>query len=339
LPKDRDFVETVEGWFFCLVGYLHPPDRYTAYLKYTPAEAGRWARGNVFYRRELPYYHVRNAMSAVELLERTQPRYVWFDPIQGLRFSFVPRDAIARYYIPERRLAELRRAPADALEADAVAATAILAERAGLSDECFGIGGSILLSLHNPAFSDIDVLVYGRDNALRVKHMLSGSLPAPLADLEPERRARWRTEIADRFSLTPAAIAALEARRWNYFLYRDRYVSVHPTRRDGEIREVYGARRYRPIGAATVEGIVADASESGFLPAVYALVNASFADGRALPAMEVVSYEGLFCDAADAGDRVRATGLLEEIAGAGFRLVVGTGAVPDGGALWRVDRG
>jgi len=39
-PKDRDFVETAEGFFFCLVGYLHPPDRYTAYLKYTPAESG-----------------------------------------------------------------------------------------------------------------------------------------------------------------------------------------------------------------------------------------------------------------------------------------------------------
>src|SRR5947199_7270211 len=41
-PKDRDFVETREGFFFCLVGYVHPPDRYLAYLKYTPAAAGKW---------------------------------------------------------------------------------------------------------------------------------------------------------------------------------------------------------------------------------------------------------------------------------------------------------
>ena len=25
-PKDRDFVETREGFFFCLVGYVHPPE-------------------------------------------------------------------------------------------------------------------------------------------------------------------------------------------------------------------------------------------------------------------------------------------------------------------------
>src|SRR5262245_29791959 len=185
LPKDRDFVETVEGWFFCVVGYLHPPDRYTAYLKYTPASAGRWARGDIFYHRELPYYHVRNVMHTLEFLEREQPRYVWLDPIQGLRFSFVPRDAVARYYAPEQRRAEIRRrGPSAPLEADALAVISILAESAGLCEECFGIGGSILLGLHNPAFSDIDVIVYGCDNALRVKQALSPALPASLADLE-----------------------------------------------------------------------------------------------------------------------------------------------------------
>jgi len=40
-PKDRDFVETLEGLLFCVVGYLHPPDKYTAYLKYSPAAEGR----------------------------------------------------------------------------------------------------------------------------------------------------------------------------------------------------------------------------------------------------------------------------------------------------------
>ena len=41
-PKDRDFVETADGLIWCSVGYLHPHDRYTAYLKYTPAETRRW---------------------------------------------------------------------------------------------------------------------------------------------------------------------------------------------------------------------------------------------------------------------------------------------------------
>jgi len=75
-PKDRDFVETEEGFLFCLVGYVHPADRYTAYLKYTPAASGRWARGGSCYRRELPYYHVRNVAATVAFLASPQAGYI-----------------------------------------------------------------------------------------------------------------------------------------------------------------------------------------------------------------------------------------------------------------------
>ena len=95
-PKDRDFVETTDGLFFCVVGYLHPPDRYAAYLKYTPAGAGKWARGETAYRRELPYYHVRHVRRTLEWLETAHPQYLWTDPATGLRFSHVPADAVAR---------------------------------------------------------------------------------------------------------------------------------------------------------------------------------------------------------------------------------------------------
>ena len=44
-PKDRDFVETVESFLFCVVGYLHPPDKVTAYLKYVPDTEGKWRKG------------------------------------------------------------------------------------------------------------------------------------------------------------------------------------------------------------------------------------------------------------------------------------------------------
>ena len=34
--KDRDFLRTTDGLLFCVVGYLHPPDRVTGYVKYVP---------------------------------------------------------------------------------------------------------------------------------------------------------------------------------------------------------------------------------------------------------------------------------------------------------------
>ena len=333
-PKDRDFVETEEGFFFCLVGYLHPPDRYTAYLKYTPAEAGKWSRGEVFYRRELPYYHVRNVLETVHFLERRHPRYVWTDPLQDLKFSYVPRDAVTRYYAPEQRLAEIVSQPRDALEADVAALARLVVRTSGTPLNHFGITGSVLLGLHNPAFSDIDLLVYGRNQAQKVQRAIESLKGPDIQELEPERRARWREETAARFGLTDTDVARLVARRWNYFLYRGRYVSVHPTRSDEEIREAYGERRWTKVGAATLEATVSDATESMFLPAVYRLTDVSVLEGASREIRELISFEGLYCQVADAGDRIVAQGELEQQQESGAcRLVVGTAGAPDGGFI------
>ena len=332
-PKDRDFVETTEGLFFCLVGYLHPPGRYVAYLKYTPARAGKWARGDVAYRRELPYYHVEHVRRTLEWLAAEHPRYLWTDPATGLRFSHVPADAVARYYVPGHRLAEVVAAPADALEREVRDLVTLLTDAADLPLEAFGISGSILLGLHNPAFSDIDLLVYGADRARRLQAVIDDLDSEGLVPLPEERRARWRAETSARFGLDGDAVASLEARRWHYRLFRGRYVSLHATRADGEIREAYGDRRYAPLGRAVVEARVTDAGEALFLPAVYRVADVRWHEGEPGPLEEVVSFEGLYCGAAAAGERILVTGHLEAEQRGARRLVVGSGFLPDGGSL------
>jgi len=337
-PKDRDFVETTEGLFFCLVGYLHPPGRYAAYLKYTPAGAGKWARGDVAYRRELPYYHVRHVRRTLEWLEAEHPRYLWTDPATGLRFSHVPVGSVARYYVPERRLAEIAARPADPLERETRDLATLLADAAGLPLEAFGVSGSILLGLHNPDFSDIDLLVYGADSVRRLRAVIDGLGGEGLVRLPEERRARWRDETSTRFGLDRDDVADLEARRWHYRLFRGRYVSLHATRADHEIREAYGDRRYAPLGRAVAEARVVGAGEAIFLPAVYRVADVLWHEGGAGPLEEIVAFEGLYSGAAEADERVLVTGHLEAERAGGRRLVVGSGFLPDGGSL-RVLRG
>jgi predicted nucleotidyltransferase len=332
-PKDRDFVETTEGLLFCLVGYLHPPGRYAAYLKYTPAGDGKWARGGIAYRRALPYYHVRHVHRTLEWLEDAHPRYVWTDPATALRFSHVPADAVARYYVPERRLAEIVADPSDPLERETRDLAALLADASSVPLDAFGVSGSILLGLHNPTFSDIDLLVYGADSARRLRAVIDDLEGAGLTPLPEARRLQWRAETAARFGLDAGAVADLESRRWHYRLFRGRYVSLHPTRADHEIGEVYGERRYMPLGRATVEARVTDASEAAFLPAVYRIADVHWREGGPGRLDEVVAFEGLYCNAAEAGERVLATGHVEAEQAGGRRLVVGSGFLPDGGAL------
>src|SRR5262245_24281361 len=330
-PRDRDFVETAEGFFFCVVGYLHPADRYTAYLKYTPAAGGRWARGGISYRRELPYYHVQNVVKTLAFLEREFPRYIWRDPIRDLRFSFVPHEAVVTYYLPEERLARIVDDPADRLETEVRDLVTRLRAATGLPRSAFGITGSTLLGLHDPSFSDIDLIVYGAANARLVQRAL-GALGPPFAPLGVERRQRWRAETARRFGLAEAEVVDFETTRWNYFLFSGRYVSVHPTRAESEIAEEYGMEPVRRLGEATIEARVVDASEALFLPAVYRLADSAGPDGAPVAIDQVVSFEGLYCGVAEAGDRIRARGVVEE-AGGLRRLVVGVDSVEDGGSL------
>lgn len=338
-PKDRDLLETIEGLIFCVVGYLHPPDRYTAYLKYLPAEAGKWQRAGTYYHRSLPYYHVRSVQETLRFLEVHYPQYVCTDPVQGLTFSFVPTHHVRHYYVPEERLAQILADPRDPLEKEVTELIETLIQASGLPRHALGITGSILLSMHNPAFSDIDLTVYGRDQALALRQAVKRLKGTRLQEIDPIRREQWRRETGVRFDLGPEDVAYLETRRWNYFLFRGRYVSVHPTRANGEIREAYGDRRYEAKGAATVEATVLETSEALFLPAIYRLGDVRCVEGAANDVETLVSFEGLYCDAADPGDRILARGQVETATGAAPRLVVGAASLKDGGFVKIVHKG
>jgi predicted nucleotidyltransferase len=276
---------------------------------------------------------VREVRRTLAWLEAAHPRYLWTDPATGLRFSHVPVDAVACHYLPERRLLEILAGPRDPLERETRELATLLAGAAGLPAEAFGVSGSILLGLHDPAFSDIDLLVYGAEHARRVRAVVDGLAPAGLVPLPEARRAAWRADIAARFGLEPAAVAELEARRWHYRLFHGRYVSLHATRADHEIRERYGERRYTPCGRAVVEATVTDATEAAFLPAVYRVADVRWLEGGPGRLDEVVAFEGLYTSAAEAGERVRVTGHLEAERAGGRRLVVGSGFLADGGSL------
>ena len=155
-----------------------------------------------------------------------------------------------------------------------------------------------------------------------------------LTPLPEERRAQWRADTAARFGLdarngggpgrAPLALPALP-----------RTLHALSIRRgaDREIRESYGDRRYVSLGRAIVEARVTDAAEAMFLPAVYRVGDVRWLEGEPGRLEEVVAFEGLYCNAAERGERILVTGHLEAERSGGRRLVVGSGFLQDGGAL------
>jgi len=327
-PKERDFVRTREGMFFCVTGYLHPPDRYTAYLKYSPSPLGlgKWRDRETTYRRELPYYHVRNVAETIRYLEQRYPWHVHYCPVRDIRFSMVPQEYVARYYEPQERLAEILAGPRDSLEEEARGLAMEIAARAGIRPDDLGVTGSILISLHNPSFSDLDLLVYGLENARKVQEALREGKSVRIRGLNEGQVARWSQRIAERFSLTLDEARYLADRRWNYGFYGERYFSIHPTRTDAEIIEQYGDRIYRSLGSARIRAVVVEAGEAIFQPSVYRVGGVVVLDGdpEAAGVHEIISYEGLYRDVVGDGDEIEARGKLESVNERDYRLVIGT---------------
>ncbi|OGD52774.1 hypothetical protein A3K81_06755 [Candidatus Bathyarchaeota archaeon RBG_13_60_20] len=334
-PKDRDFVETVEGHLFCVVGYLHPPEGYTAYLKYVPAPVGKWGRGEARYTRTLPFYHVSQVENTYSYLRENYPKYLIDCPVRGFTVSYVPRPSVRRYYRPRKVLREIMaRGAVDPLEEKLLRLAGLLTDESGVRG--LGVTGSILTGIHNPDFSDIDLTVYGagpsrrlKDAVLRLRNEGDRVQPPTRQEIES-----WCRERISKFPLTVDELRRVAETRWNYGFYTGTYFSVHPTRADREITEAYGDNTYRRVGEVSGSATVADASESMFLPAFYRVEDAALPGG--VEAERLVSYEGLYGGVFAEGDRVEFRGALEKVEGKnpGHQVVVGGAGSPAGYIRW-----
>jgi predicted nucleotidyltransferase len=321
--RDRDFIESVEGLIFCVIGNIHPKDRVISYLKYVPHLESRirvkWSRDGVMYGRILPFYSAIGVKSTLDFLKKYYPQYIVFDRYRSIELIEVPRDRIKIHYKPEERLRELVEEPKDGLEVLAKELVEKLSQESGVPLNYFGITGSILLKIHNPSISDIDIVVYGKDNAYRVRDTL-----IKLLDTEALGFSRPKDDILESWAEGITRIHPLtldEAKtlygkyKWNRALYKGKQFSLHPVKLDEEVDEEWGQKLFKPISIATIRARVVDASESIFMPSIYIVDNVKILEGdeKGSRVRFVVSYEGLYIDIAKPGDEIIARGKLEEV--------------------------
>ncbi len=315
LFRDRDYVETVEGLFFTAVGNVHPPSHVIAYLKYVPSPDGKWGREKRF-RRALPYYTVPMLLDTISYLKQSYPHYVAFFDELGVEMSAVPLGMVSRHYRPEERLREIIEGPRDELESVAVELAEVIADEAGIPIDGLGVTGSVLIKIHQP-FSDVDLVVYGREGALKAREALRELYKEPRRGVQGLSRERFEDLLKRRerlFYLSKGDAEVICARKWNRGLFKGREFSVHPVKKEDEVRESFGEFRYKPLGLATIRGVVADASESLFMPSKWLVEEVEFVSGVGVEGLrEVCSYEGLYMGVVDPGERFEARGKVEAV--------------------------
>lgn len=316
LPKDKDFVETKEGLFFTIVGYLHPPDAYTAYLKYRPDPKGKWERGGVRYQRMMQVYSAAEVQTSSNWLLENHPEYIKLDPVRGIKLPLVPWENTVAYYLPEVRMAEILRDPQDPLESKAKALVTLLSEASGVEKNRFGISGSMLLEIHNPMFSDIDLLVYGQENAQRVRDVMDGLFGEnKVKPYSGEEVQAWQLRQVRTLGVPARYAEQIAWSHWQRGRFSQTAFSINPIRTDGEIMNQYGAEMFSPVEEVQFTATIMEDEENLFTPARYLVGDISMEEGYTeLPVLiEIVSFEGVFAAVFHKGDRVRIRGMIEAI--------------------------
>ena len=313
-PKDRDFLETKENLIFCVVGYLHPPDRVTSYLKYVPSKDGIWKKGELRYKRTLNYYHVSQVEGTYSYLEKNYPDYIFHDNVRNIKISAVPKAKISKYYRPQKRMREILENPVDILEEKAYKIVKKIEQKINIEDK-IGVTGSVLTRSHNPTFSDLDFTVYGWENVMKVKReILDLKSKGFMRFLSEKELEIWCKERNQKFPLSVSELRRIASRRWNFGYFNDTYFSFHATRNDNEITEVYGDNLYTKLGEVAGTGIVSDVKESLYNPAIYKIRDSSI-DTKDVVLSEIVTYESLYSGLFDMGDKVQFKGVLEKVEG------------------------
>ena len=316
--RDRDFLQTREGFFFCVVGPLHPSDRIISYLKYVPSESGVWGKDKKRFKRVMRSYTIPNLLETFSLLEKDYPHYLFNSPVYNITLAAVPQKYLAEHYKPEEKLAQLlKNSGLDPLQKKLVRFTSFLAETSNVSLDFFGVTGSILLDIHQPNFSDMDVTVYGSRNSFAVKSALienHASFTSPVKRLLGKPLNAWCARKAKSFPLTRGEALKIYGRKWNLGTFEETMFSVHPVKLEQEIVEEYGEKTFCPVGQATIRAVVYENADYLFLPSVYHIRETKIVEGpQVADVTEVVSYESLYDSIAEVGESIEARGKLERV--------------------------
>lgn len=315
--RDRDFLQTKEGFFFCVIGPLHPPERVISYIKYIPSDSGIWGREEEKFSRILQKYSIPNLLETFSYLEVNYPQYIFYSPADKITLTAVSHHYIKKHFKPEEKLAHLRQSlQVDSLQQKLIRFTRFLEEICDIPERFLGVTGSLLLDIHQPSFSDLDVTIYGAKNSWLLKKALNEnrSSEMPMRRLEGKALKEWCTKKAKQYSLSPKDALRIYERKWNLGFFEDTWVSLHPVKLESDVTKQYGKEIYHSCGQVTIRAIVGDNADSLFLPSAYQLEEVKILKGSDLGEVtELVSYESLFGGLAEIGETIQAKGKLERV--------------------------
>jgi predicted nucleotidyltransferase len=323
--RDRDAIVTKEGLIFRVFGYTHPCDAYICDAEYAPENIFKSDNPKAFRNQGQNVFYKFYDDEGWKFVEKSFPQYTVLHEMLQKKVIGVDRLAISEVRKPEKELKKLIQAePRDNLLAAVRDVLDVAVDQCGMPVERFGVFGSLLHGFYHPRFSDIDLIIYGKENVARLRKTLQELYEAHSSQLRNEfetdesiRGKVWRFR-----NFTPKDFLWHQQRKLIYSLFRSKEdrrtikTEFEPVKGWREVCNEYDvATRVLQIGWVRMLARVKDDSDAPFIPSVYQIEPLKILEGRkgAHQAERIVSYMEEFRMQAFRDETIYVEGNLEEV--------------------------
>ncbi len=251
------------------------------------------------------------------------PDYIYDCPLHKNWFYVVPKAKIKKIHDCRKGLQELLQVPENDLDdyLKLVRQLVELLEKSGVPSKDLGITHSTLLGNYTPGISDIDIVIYGKENGWKVLNFLEKAKHSLLKWKTDEAWAKYYKEhkTSESSHFTEQEYVKHMARKRYEGMFGGTVFTLFTVEEPEETWFKWGEADYEPIGLATLKGKVKSHYSSHVRPAMYEVENAELVKGdhespkidKNVPIKRVVTYSIPFVQQAREGEEITACGLLE----------------------------
>ncbi len=326
---ESTLIDTVDGFQCKSYASEHPEGHVIVKPKYIPKEAisGEGLKYRFLFEKCLVRFNLfakkEKVLNYLSQFRKRFPDYIYNCPLHNNWFFVVPKDRIKKVHDGRKGLQEFLGVPKKDLDEylTLVRELVELLMESGVDSGNLGITHSTLLGNYTLGKSDIDIIIYGKENGWKILDFLKTAKHEKLKWKTDEEWAEYYKEhkTSESSHFTEEEYVKHMKRKRYEGMFGGTVFTLFTTEEPEETWFKWGEERYEPVGLATVRGKVIDHYNSHVRPGFYELEDAKLIEGdhempkleEGIPIKRVVTYSIPFVQQALTGEFLRACGLLE----------------------------
>lgn len=309
--REGDFIETHNRLIFDVKGFIHPPNRIIAFIRYHPCPEGDREKNRVRYSK------IYSLADRYRFLEENNPNYLRYNPVFDEKLPEIQFNDVKHHYDPVKRLIELKsEKDIDELEEKSLEIIERIERHSSISYNELGISGSLLVGLHR-SDSDIDLIVNGSKNSIKVYNAVSelySDERSGFSKYDLEGLKKLYTFRVKDTKISFKKFVRHEKRKILQGVFKGNDFYIRCIKDWNEMTEKYGDFLYQSKGYAKINALICDDKESIFTPCSYEIEDVTVSEGANVEQIKkIVSFRGRFCEQVKVGEKILAQGKIEKV--------------------------